>query len=235
MARTKQEIRNFLNNQVGKRVNLKAGIYNGQCVSLIKALLEFLGAPSPYTARGNARDVGDTLVSQGIAVDGRGWLTLCVNRGMGRINGISYGHIWVDLMNEANYEQNGAEALRTTKNTRPISHAQQFVNLDKYIRTAAPRKSNETIAKEVIAGKWGNGPTRVNRLKKAKYNPAIIQSTVNSILSKNTTPSPSRKSNETIAREVIAGRWGDGPERQRRISEAGYNYSAVQAIVNRLM
>lgn len=137
MARTKQEVRDFLNALIGLMVNEKCGIYNGQCVSLIKALLEFLGAPAPYSGRGNARDVGDTLLRQGIAKDGGGWLNVCVNRDMGRIfeNGVwnNYGHIWLDLANEMNIEQNGAKALRTTKNTRPISNAQQIVNLDQYI------------------------------------------------------------------------------------------------------
>lgn len=134
MARTKQEIIRFLDSQVGHKVNAKCGIYNGQCVSLIKALLEFLGAPDPYSARGNAKDVGDTLLRQNIAEKGRGWLTVCVNRTMGYIGGVYYGHIWIDLQNTANYEQNGNRALLTTKNTRPISQATQLVNLDKYIK-----------------------------------------------------------------------------------------------------
>ena len=133
MARTKQEVRDFLNSQVGQKVNAKAGIYNGQCVSLIKALLEFLGVPNPYAARGDAIYVNDTLLRQGIAQNGKGWLTIVVNRDMGYIDGVHYGHIWIDLRGEANFEQNGARALYTTKNTRPLSQGQQFVNLDKYI------------------------------------------------------------------------------------------------------
>lgn len=42
----------------------------------------------------------------------------------------------------------------------------------------------------------------------------------------------SRKSNEEIATEVIRGDWGNGAERRRRLEEAGYNYRAVQDIVN---
>ncbi len=138
MARTRQEVRNFLGSLNGQMVNEKCGVYNGQCVSLIKALLEFLGAPNPYAARGNAITVGDTLIRQGIAANRSGWLNVCVNRDMGRIfeNGVwnNYGHIWLDLSGEMNIEQNGARALRTTINTRPISQAQQIVNLDQYIR-----------------------------------------------------------------------------------------------------
>ena len=133
MARTKQEVRDFLNSQVGQSVNAKSGVYKGQCVSLIKALLEFLGAPNPYAARGDAINYGDTLLRQGIANNGKGWLTIVVNRDMGYINGVHYGHIWIDVSGEANFEQNGARRLYTTKNTRPIQQGQQFVNLDKYI------------------------------------------------------------------------------------------------------
>ena len=38
-----------------------------------------------------------------------------------------------------------------------------------------------------------------------------------------------------VAREVIYGKWGNGAERKRRLSEAGYDYDAVQAEVNRLL
>lgn len=159
MSRTKQEVRDFLNSQVGQRVNAKAGVYSGQCVSLIKALMEFLGdIPNPYGARGNAIDVGDTLLRQGIANNGTGWLNVVVNRDMGRIyeNGRwnNYGHIWIDVNNEFNIEQNGAKALYTTKNTRPIQQGQQIVNLDKYIRADAPAKPNPP--------KEDNMPVKVN-------------------------------------------------------------------------
>jgi LysM repeat protein len=44
-----------------------------------------------------------------------------------------------------------------------------------------------------------------------------------------------RKSNEDLATEVIQGKWGNGEERKRRLTEAGYDYAAVQAIVNARM
>ena len=42
-----------------------------------------------------------------------------------------------------------------------------------------PRKSNETIANEVILGKWGVDPERSKNLKAAGYDPQVIQSLVN--------------------------------------------------------
>lgn len=50
---------------------------------------------------------------------------------------------------------------------------------------APAKKSEDTIAAEVIAGKWGNGQDRINRLKKAGYNPATIQAKVNAKLGAN--------------------------------------------------
>ena len=46
------------------------------------------------------------------------------------------------------------------------------------------KKSVETIAKEVIAGKWGNGSDRTKKLKAAGYNPSEVQKKVNELLKK---------------------------------------------------
>lgn len=50
-------------------------------------------------------------------------------------------------------------------------------------KPAAPaqpaRKSLDAIAAEVIAGKWGNGTDRVNRLRAAGYDPTAVQAKVN--------------------------------------------------------
>lgn len=40
---------------------------------------------------------------------------------------------------------------------------------------------------------------------------------------------------DTVAREVIAGKWGAGEERKKRLTAAGYDYTAVQARVNELL
>ena len=44
-----------------------------------------------------------------------------------------------------------------------------------------------------------------------------------------------KKSLDEIAREVIRGDWGNGDVRKKRLIEAGYNYSEVQARVDKLM
>lgn len=47
--------------------------------------------------------------------------------------------------------------------------------------------------------------------------------------------SDSKKSNTEIAKEVIAGKWGSGALRQEKLHEAGYDYKAIQKIVNKLL
>lgn len=44
-----------------------------------------------------------------------------------------------------------------------------------------------------------------------------------------------KKSNEEIAKEVLQGKWGNGKDRKKRLKAAGYNYSAIQKIVNKLL
>lgn len=43
------------------------------------------------------------------------------------------------------------------------------------------------------------------------------------------------KTIDQLASEVIAGKWGNGPDRKARLTTAGYDYSAVQARVNELL
>lgn len=46
-------------------------------------------------------------------------------------------------------------------------------------------------------------------------------------------PAPAHKSVSELASEVIAGKWGTGTDRVRRLQAAGYDYKAVQDEVNR--
>lgn len=45
-------------------------------------------------------------------------------------------------------------------------------------------------------------------------------------------PKPTRKTNDQLADEVIAGQWGNGADRKKRLTDAGYDYDAVQKVVN---
>lgn len=110
--------------------------------------------------------------------------------------------------------------------------------VNKGTSTAKPstpaKRSNDEIATEVLNGKWGNNPARANALKAAGYDANAIQAIVNARLgAKSTSAAPAKASVSTVARQVIAGSFGNGTDRKANLERAGYNYNEVQAEVNR--
>lgn len=95
--------------------------------------------------------------------------------------------------------------------------------------------SIDTLAREVIAGNWGNGQDRINRLTSEGYDYNAVQNRVNEILSGKSSSQSNVKSIDTLAREVIRGDWGNGDDRKNRLERAGYEYNAVQRRVNELL
>lgn len=96
------------------------------------------------------------------------------------------------------------------------------------------KKTAQEVAQEIVAGKgnWGTGNTRKQRVKAYGLNYDEVQKIVNQLMSGKTAVS-SKKSNEEIAKEVLAGKWGNGAERKRKLTQAGYDYNAIQKIVNK--
>ena len=64
------------------------------------------------------------------------------------------------------------------------------------------KKSNQEVAREVIAGKWGNDPERSHSLARAGYDPVAVQTWVNKLMS----AKQPKKPVQDIAEEVIAGK-----------------------------
>lgn len=95
------------------------------------------------------------------------------------------------------------------------------------------KKTVSELAQEVLAGKWGNGQERKEKLTQAGYDYNAVQKEVNKLATKTT--APAKKSNEEIAREVVQGKWGNGATRKKKLTDAGYNYSAIQKLVNKMI
>lgn len=98
---------------------------------------------------------------------------------------------------------------------------------------APGKKSNDTIANEVIAGKWSTGQDRTNKLTAAGYNAKTIQDLVNKKL-KGTSD---KKTNQQIADEIYRGKggWGNGATRISNLKAAGYNPTTIQNLLNKMM
>lgn len=143
MTKTIEEVKTFLDSVIGQTlVDPYDPANNGQCVTLIKHLLEFLGAPNPYAARGNATDFDNSLLTEGIAKNGSGVLNICVDHNSPIVNP-NYGHIWVSIGSDI-WQSNNRKNLIVTKNDL-IAQLQQVVNLDQWI---VPDQGNQNTKKE---------------------------------------------------------------------------------------
>lgn len=145
--RTKQEVINFLESKVGTKVPCPGNpSLDGQCVTLIKALMEFIGVPNPYKARGHASTCITTYLNEEIADKGLGFISVFSNKNMGS----GYGHIWCNAGDDAGvfYEQNGVKPLIVTKG---ITYAYDNVcNFDKYIDSSEPESNNMLDCQSVL-------------------------------------------------------------------------------------
>lgn len=92
-------------------------------------------------------------------------------------------------------------------------------------------KGSYTIT-EIQNGSWGklkSGAGWINVHK--NYCSKKSTTTQNTV----TTTTTTKKSNEEIAKEVVAGKWGNGTTRKQKLEAAGYNYSEIQKLVNKLL
>ena len=141
----------------------------------------------------------------------------------------------VDLANEVIAGKHGTGEARKQALGSLYNEVQAKVNeiLGAKTTSKPALKSIDTIAQEVINGLWGNGEDRKTRLTNAGYNFNEVQNAVNNKLGLK--PASNKKSLDTIAREVIAGKWGNGQDRKNRLAKAGYDYDAIQKRVNQLL
>lgn len=96
------------------------------------------------------------------------------------------------------------------------------------VTAPTPAESNTQTLYRVQVGAFSvkaNAERLLNDLKSKGYDGFIV--TVNKTTEK--------KSVEDVAREVIKGLWGNGQDRVNRLTEAGYDYSEVQKMVNELL
>ncbi len=75
-----------------------------------------------------------------------------------------------------------------------------------------------------IRGDYGNGDARYAALRKAGFDPQVVQGLVNSLLKY-----------EGVAKDVINGAYGNGDARKAALTKAGYPYDVVQNLVNHML
>lgn len=76
-----------------------------------------------------------------------------------------------------------------------------------------------------------NASAMADKLKKAGFDTYITTKSGTAVAA----DTPAKKTVDELAREVIAGKWGNGATRKQKLTAAGYDYSAVQKRVNELL
>lgn len=116
------------------------------------------------------------------------------------------------------------------------------VDLDTWYEPVEVKKTLEEIAREVIAGLWGNGAERKRRLTEAGYNPSEVQDKVNALLgvsaSANCKDVDTTPDLTAVAKDVLRGKYGNGSARKARLKAEGYTdaqITEIQRLVNQLL
>ncbi len=84
--------------------------------------------------------------------------------------------------------------------------------------------ANLRAAYACIRGDFGNGEARVAALRRAGYDPKVVQGLVNDLLKY-----------EDVAKDVIEGKYGNGDARRIALIRAGYDYEVIQNLVNNML
>lgn len=193
----------------------------GELANIVNARLDKKEEPKqPAIENTTKYNVGDIVEINGVYTASNSTKKLTPAKTKGKITKIVKGAINPYLLENGNIGWVNDNVIIEHISQKPVA--------------APAKKSIYEVAQEVINGKWGNGADRRVRLEAAGYNYSEVQAEVNAIV--NGKPSaPARKSNEEIAREVIAGKWGNGAARKQNLEAAGYNYKEIQKIVNILV
>ena len=110
-------------------------------------------------------------------------------------------------------------------------------------KTEEVKKDIDTLAKEVVDGRWGSTDQEIKqKLEAAGYDTYLqVKSKANSLIKAAAKKAEEAREAakaariEELAKEVIQGKWGNGQERKDKLTAAGYDYSAVQGKVNELL
>ena len=165
-------------------------------------------------------------------------------------------HLWNGL--KMGYTMDGfrkavAAAMKPAEETKPAAPAEPAKTLYRVQTGAFTKKANATALADklkkagfdtyiVQSGKYykvqvgaysvkANASAMADKLKKAGFDTYITTKGGTAVAA----DAPAKKSVDELAREVIAGKWGNGATRKQKLTAAGYDYSAVQKRVNELL
>lgn len=120
------------------------------------------------------------------------------------------------FMSKYNFNQNQFDAL--------VSFAFNVGSINQL--TASGTRTLEQISSKITAYNKSGGRVIAGLVKRRAKEKELFDTP---------TSTTKKKSNEEIAKEVVAGKWGNGNERKTALTKAGYDYNTIQSLVNKLL
>nr|DAQ26340.1 MAG TPA: Lysozyme [Caudoviricetes sp.] len=120
------------------------------------------------------------------------------------------------FMSKYNFNQNQFDAL--------VSFAFNVGSINQL--TASGTRTLEQISSKITAYNKSGGRVIAGLVKRRAKEKELFDTPTSTTV---------KKSNKEIAKEVVAGKWGNGNARKTALTKAGYNYKIIQSLVNKLL
>lgn len=122
------------------------------------------------------------------------------------------------------FNQNQYDAL--------VSFAFNIGSIDQL--TDKGKRTIPVISQKILAYNHAGGYTLAGLTRRRQAEKALFDEPMGaSVPDVKPAPKPAKKTISEIAAEVIAGKWGNGETRKKKLTEAGYSYTEIQAEVNK--
>ena len=157
--------------------------------------------------------------------------------------GIDNLYTHIHWLNVRDGKSGSIDYLNTAKNSYKmcplyiLPHWSSFkAKVQSYMNSGTPASTN-TSAKQLyrVRKSWSDAKSQIgafssleNAKNACKLGYSVFDANSNIVYH-------AKKSVDEIAREVIQGKWGNGTERKKNLTNAGYAYNVVQKRVNELM
>lgn len=155
---------------------------------------------------------------------------------------IGYGHYGADVKKDMSITESQAEALlkqdlaKAIKNVNAYNGKYNFNQneFDALVSfafnvgsinqlTALGTRNKKTIANKILQYTKSGGKVIKGLVTRRQKEYKLFTTPVNNL------------NYETIAKEVIDGKWGNGAQRKQALTKAGYDYTLVQQVVNKML